>query len=291
MSPQKVAFLKLCLLLLVLGLSLFVFVLWAKDDTQTELAKDIRDIIGLAHPQVPVVAAPPAPEPVVEVLLPEPEPAPEPVKPERVELSYREFVDTPGMWPRSLELMVETRVPIIFNGKNFGTMRFVPGQIIKVDSIQHNQEIIGSVEGNYLSIPAGKTSVLQAFHAKYGERYYIRLPGVVAQSGEPAAAADESFQVDLLYAMREWCHLNYGDSTFEVTDDTLVLHWLAKGNASVDFRAEARAVARQYLKLLTERGGTDNYASCEIYHPKTGQLLGTGSFFAPAFSSQGFSQR
>jgi hypothetical protein len=291
MSYQKVIFIKLCLIALLCALFVGVFVLWAKSDGDSIFAKNVRALIGLTGPAIPESTIEPAAAPVIEVALPKPL-EPEPVKPSKplpVEFNYKEFVDSPGMWPDVLELMFETSVPIIYNGKHLGQMRFVPGQVIKVDSIHHNQKIIGSVDGNYLSIPAAKTSLLQTFHDEYGEQYYMRLPEGFAESSNEDEEA--KFQVDLLYAMRKWCDLHYGNCSFEIADEALILRWLAQEDAPVNFLVEGRAVARQYLKLVAERGGTDNYAACEIYHPRTGKLLGIGSFFTPSFSALGFSQR
>jgi hypothetical protein len=264
------------------------FVYWAKYDAGSDIAREVRHVIGLSGPQVDaivvapvVVAAQPA---VIEAVVPAPI---EPSRPIRSEMSYAEFVETPEMWPSELELMLETSVPIIYRGNDFGQIRFVPGQTIQVDSILPTVEIIGSVDGNALSIPAGKTSLLQWFKAKYGETRYMRLPEVVPARSQ---AGEVERHTELLYEIRRWCYLNFGDCTFEITDDALVLRWLATEDAPVNFRAEANMLARYYLKCQAERGGIDNYAPCEIYHPRTGRLLGVGSFFVPDLSAHGFSR-
>lgn len=283
MSPQKVVVLKLLLMTACLILAATFFILWAKDDTETQLAEDVRELIGLPHPvtSVPVVE----PEPVVEPVV-EPEPVVEVVKPRPMatEMSFQAFVDQPDLWPEELELTLETSVPIRYREHNFGTMRFVPGQVLKVETILETKEIIGSVDGNYLIVPSEKTSLLPWFHDKYRGTYFMRYPGVSIATEE--SQDDGRFHVDLLEGMRKWCYLNFGDCTFHITDDALILKWRPMEETPIDYRAEARMIAREYLERQAERGATDNYAPCEIYDLSSERLLGIGSFFIPSFVAQ-----
>lgn len=290
MTPQKVVVLKMLAMLVCLVAAAALFVMWAKDDAETQLAEDVREVIGLPHPDVelppePVVVPEPvvepeAPEAVVEVVKP---------RPLATEMSFQQFVGQPNLWPKSLELTLETSVPILYRERNFGSMNFVPGQTIEVETILSSKEVIGSVEGNYLIVPAEKTSLMPWFHDQYRGTYFMRYPGVVTSS-EETTEADGRFHVDLLEGMRKWCYINFGDCTFEITDDALVLRWRPKEDVAVDYRAEARMIAREYLQRQAELGATDNYAPCEIYDLSSGRLFGIGSFFIPSFVAQEYNQ-
>jgi hypothetical protein len=283
MSPQKVVLVKLLVMLACLVLAAVIFVMWAKEDTETQLAADVRDVIGLPDPRgnlqpEPVVVVEPepvAPKPVVEVAVP---------RPLATEISYQSFVEQPDLWPEELELTLETSVPILYREQQYGTMSFVPGQTLVVETILPTKEIIGSVDGNYLIVPAEKTSLMPWFHDQYRGVHFMRYPGVLPQI--ESTEDDGRFHVDLLEGMRKWCYLNYGDCTFHITDDALILRWRPQEDAPIDYRAEARAVALEYLQRQAELGSTDNYAPCEIYDLSTGKLSGIGSFFIPSFVAQ-----
>jgi hypothetical protein len=287
MSPQKVVFIKLLVIFTCLALGAALFVMWAKQDTATELAKDVRVAIGLPHPSgalppAPVAevvqAVPVVPEVVVEVAK---------ARPLAIELSFQAFVGQPDLWPDTLELTLETSVPILYRDRDFGSMRFVSGQILEVETILASQQVVGSVEGNYLIVPVQKTSLMPWFQDRYRGTYFMRYPGV-ARVEDTATVDDGRFHVDLLEGMRKWCYRNFGDCTFEITDDALVLRWRPKEDAPIDYRVEARAIAREYLQRQAERGATDNYAPCEIYDLSSGRLLGIGSFYIPSFTAQAY---
>jgi hypothetical protein len=289
MSPQKVVFIKLLMMGAGVVVAAALFVMWAKDDTETQLAEDVREVIGLSHPYVEMPPEPVVmPDPVVEPVMPEP--VVEVVQPRALatEMSFQAFVDQPDLWPESLELTLETSVPILYRERDFGTMRFVPGQTIAVETILDSKAVIGAVDGNYLIVPSEKTSLLPWFHDKYRGTYFMRYPGVFAS---PEATNDDGrFHVDLLEGMRKWCYLNYGDCTFQITDDALILRWRAQEDAPIDYRAEARMIAREYLERQAQLGASDNYAPCEIYDLSSGRLLGIGSFFIPSFVAQEYNQ-
>lgn len=285
MAPQKVAALKILVLFVFLTVAATFFVRWAKEDTETELAKDVRNVIGLAHPAVEL-----PPEPIVEPepVMPEPVVEVAPPRPVATEMSYADFVDQPRLWPKELELTLETSVPILYGKHDFGTMSFVPGQTLVVETILDSKEIVGSVDGNYLIVPAEKTSLMPWFHDKYRGTYFMRYPGVMASAEVPVD--DGRFHVDLLEGLRKWCYINFGDCTFDITDEALVLRWRPKEEASINYRLEASMLAREYLKRQAVLGSTDNYAPCEIYDLSTGRLLGIGSFFIPSFVAQEYNQ-
>jgi hypothetical protein len=291
MPPQKVALLKVLALLVCLILAAVIFVDWAKDDTETELAYEVREVIGLPHPVVELPPEPlvePEPEPIVE-----PEPVVEVAKPRplAIEMSYANFVAQPDLWPETLELTLETSVPILYREHDFGTMSFVPGQTLVVETILATKEIIGSVEGNYLIVPAEKTSLMPWFHDTYRGKYFMRYPGVFTSTEDDVAADDDGrFHVDLLEGMRKWCYINFGDCTFHINDDALVLRWRPQEDVAIDYRAEARMIAREYLQRQAELGATDNYAPCEIYDLSSGNLYGIGSFYIPSFVAQEYHQ-
>jgi len=55
-----------------------------------------------------------------------------------------------------------------------------------------------------------------------------------------------------------------------------------KRNFKARQRMEAREIARTYLALQKELGGSDTYAACRIVHPRSGELMGAGSIFVPS---------
>jgi hypothetical protein len=295
MAPQGVALIKLIIFAVGLGAGLTVLILWAKSDAESEIAQQVRDIIGLADPVVVVVVEVVAKPmslslpPSVVVVVPSPIVTEVPA-PSTTEMSFRDFVDDIRMWPHSLELTLETSVPIIYRGNNFGQMRFVPGKTIQVESILHSSEIIGSVDGNFLTIPVGKTNLLKWFEDKYAATHTMRLPEFTPPNFDSDEAGEDEYKVSLIDEMRRWCYINLGDCSFEITEDALILRWLPKEDVPINFRAEAREVVRKYLQFQSERGGGDNYAPCEIYHPTTGELLGASSFFIPLMAATELSQ-
>jgi hypothetical protein len=290
MTPLKVVALKMLAMLGCLVIAAALFMNWPKDDTETQLAEDVREVIGLPHPFVELPPEPVVvPEPVVEALTPEPVVEVAQPRPLATEMSYQEFVDQPNLWPDELELTSEISVAITYRERNFGTNRFVPGQTIEIEAILDSKEVIGSVGGSYLIVPAEKTNLMPWFHDKYRGTYFMRYPGVMASSAE-TTEDDGRFHVDLLEGMRKWCYINFGDCTFEITDDALVLRWRPDGEAAVDYYAEARMVAKEYLQRQAELGATDNYAACEIYDLSSGRLFGIGSFFIPSFAAQEYNQ-
>lgn len=292
MSPQKIVLIKLATFVFCLGAALAALIMWAKNDAASEAAQEVRDFIGLVDPIAEVVEKPiiPTPQPVVVVSAPIAMEPLTPPAPSLIEISFQELVDNIRMWPRLLELTLETSVPILYSGNNYGQMRFVAGQTIQVESILRSAEIIGSVDGNYLSIPVGKTNLQQWFAEKYAKTHTLRIPESMPSNFDSVEGQDGAHQVSLINDMRRWCYINFGACSFTITDDALVLRWLPQEDVPINFRAEAREVARKYLQFQAERGEVDNYAPCEIYHPSTGELLGAGSFFIPLSTASGVSQ-
>lgn len=269
-------------ILLAVSTCLFWLIVWAARAADSELAAQIRQVIGLPHPaQVAAVPELPEPEDVVEA-----EPEPEPMEsqaeaePEPTQLTYAELVEKRQMWPASLQLIVEERIPVVFNGRNYGYLEFSPGQILRVESLLASGQIRGRVNDNHLNLSVDQTNLGQWFEQTYRGDYILELaagsdwgPEVVGHQKAPSPE-------EILAEMRYWCYRTFGPSIdFDITDDSLVLKWMPDGNMSLDLRAEARAVARQYLLAQAAMGGRDNYAACEIRHPRTDELLGSGSVY------------
>jgi hypothetical protein len=290
MSSRKVALFKILAISAVFLVAGALFIMWAKDDTETQLAEDVRDLLGLPHPFVEL-----PPEPVVEpepVVVPEVVVEPEPyVEPEPVvlELSFQGLVEHRHLWPKSLDLTFEANVPILYQERNFGTIRLVPGETFKVEMIYASREVLGSVNGRSMIISAEQTNLLSWFNDKY-RGTYVMAPSEVSAPSADIVDEGERFHVDLLEGMRKWCNLNYGDCTFEISDDALVLRWSPGKDVLIDYRAEARLIAREYLQRQAVLGATDNYACCEIYDRSSKRLLGLGSFFLHSFVAQEYNQ-
>ena len=292
-SPQRVIVLKMLALVVCLLAAAALFVNWARNDTETQLAEDVRNFLGLPHPFVELPSVPIVVEPEPEPVMPEPVVEVVEVEPLIREMSYAEFVDQPKLWPKSLKLTVEISEPIIYRARNFGTNRFVEGQTIEVEAILGSKKVVGFVAGSHLMVPAEKTNLMEWFHETYRDVYFMRYPGVSTSASTVGAAADdddERYHVDLLEGMRKWCSNNFGDWTFDMTDEALVLRWRPKKGILINYRSEARMIAREYLQRQAKQGATDNYAPCEIYDTSTGHLLGQASFFAPALVAQEYHQ-
>ena len=278
LSPQRRALLKLFYILLVASTCLVWVIVWAARNADSAFAAQVRQIIGLPHP-APATPVPELPEPV-QVVEPEPvEHVPEP-DPEPTRLTYADLVERRQMWPANLQLAVEKRFPVVFNGKNYGHLEFAPGEILRVESLFGSRQIRGRVNENHLNISVSQTNLEEWFEQEYGSDYILDL----AEESKPAVDVSKLRHAvsreEILAEMRYWCYTTFGPSiSFDIGEDSLVLKWLPNEDWPIDFRAEARAVARQYLVTQAAMGGKDNYAACEIRHPRTNELLGAGSVY------------
>ena len=290
-KAQRVALLKTLLVFIMLGGGCAIVLFWAAQSDDSEMAQSIRKIVGFPEPkssigeqEVIVVEAPVVPQPQPVALA---ETAAEPVaaaEPETLpELTFKEIAAQRQLWPKSLHLKLAVRVPIRYNGKDYGFMEFPKGVSIKVDGLSAGGEIFCQIDGNYLSLSVYETDFYGWFKANYGERYDVQP--VVVDMGTKASSryrlGTEKGEAAFWAEMRIWCHQNYEAVTLTVEEDTLVFLWLPKEDAPIDFSVEAREIARQFLLKRAKYGGRENYAACEIRHPVTDELLGASSIFIP----------
>jgi len=290
-KAQRVALLKTLLVFIMLGGGCAIVLFWAAQSVDSEAAQSIRKIVGFPEPkssigeqEVIVVEAPVVPQPQPVALA---ETAAEPVaaaEPETLpELTFKEIAAQRQLWPKSLHLKLAVRVPIRYNGKDYGFMEFPKGVSIKVDGLSAGGEIFCQIDGNYLSLSVYETDFYGWFKANYGERYDVQP--VVVDMGTKASSryrlGTEKGEAAFWAEMRIWCHQNYEAVTLTVEEDTLVFLWLPKEDAPIDFSVEAREIARQFLLKRAKYGGRENYAACEIRHPVTDELLGASSIFIP----------
>ncbi|MGZ0657660.1 hypothetical protein ACWPKO_01530 [Coraliomargarita sp. W4R53] len=291
-KAQRVALLKTLLVFLLLGGGCAIVLFWAAQSEDSEMAQSIRKIVGFPEPKsnkedraqqevlVPAPAAV-APQPTVALAQPEPVVVAEPET--LPELTFKEIAAQRQLWPKSLHLKLAVRVPIRYNGKDYGFMEFPKGVLIKVDGLSAGGEIFCQIDGNYLSLSVYETDFYGWFKANYGERYDVQP--VVVDMGTKASSryrlGTEKGEAAFWAEMRIWCHQNYEAVTLTVEEDTLVFFWLPKEDAPIDFPVEAREIARQFLLKRAKYGGRENYAACEIRHPITDELLGASSIFIP----------
>lgn len=280
-----------------IGLCLIVagatgLILWAKTNTESRFAQHIRQLVGIELPKEIEVKSTPRVETVSEAPEPEPEPeaeealAPEP-KPERITLTFRELVESPAKWPTALKMRSEKQVPIRYNGNLYGQMSFVLGQEIQVESLRGDNQILGTIDGNHLIIAAHETDIGYWYRETYGESHRLALSGNRAlQFDAPANPSGEYSQTDHLNDVRYWCYRYYDSASIEKQSDRLVLKWTPQRDVETNFAFEAREIARYYLLSQAPYGGDDNYASCDIYHKSTGELLGSGTVFIPSLNER-----
>jgi len=93
------------------------------------------------------------------------------------------------------------------------------------------------------------------------------------------------YEQQLITELRRWLLRAYHTPLIELGEDTLILQWPTRTRdlAEIDYAQEALNVARAYLRIQSELGGSDNYASCEIRDPNTNALLGSKGIFMPRF--------
>ena len=123
------------------------------------------------------------------------------------------------------------------------------------------------------------TNFSKWFKDTHGEDYEITYPEV-----ENNTRADD-FEQELITRLRRWSLQMYKTPLIEVGENSLILRWhsRAREQAEVNYAQEAMNVARAYLRIQAELGGSDNYASCEIRDTDTGELLGSNGIFMPRF--------
>lgn len=280
---QKALVLTLSLFL-ALGAAITAVIVWAKNDAESKVAEQLRSLIGIPHPGTPqkaLASAKPTHQPIVAPEPPPAAPIPEPVI-RRDQLSWKAFATSHSMWPNSLEVVIDKAIPVRFRTKNIGEMVFESGQKITVSAITDEGQIIGSINSNEISISYEATNLASWFDEKYGQNQALALPSIPASlSNGPTTEPENNSDQELLYRMRLWAVTNYDTPLFELTDNAIVLKWSPKEEAEIDFRLEAREIARKYLMLGADLGTGENYANCEIRDPATNELLGSNGIFIP----------
>ncbi len=281
---RRTALLQSILVFMLLGLACGLVLVWAAKSEDSELARSIRHIIGLSDPApAEIVVEEPPSVPVVEppVFAPEPlvEPEPAPI----TEITFREVAARRQLWPKSLTLKLSVQVAIRYNGKDYGFMKFPRGRQLRVNALMPGGEIYCQIDGNHLSLSVYETDFYGWFKQTHGADYKIQpiVVDFVSQAtvrhklGTPKG--DAAFWAE----MRIWCQQNYDSVLLKVGEDRLIFAWLPKEDVPINFPAEAREIARNYLLKRAKYGGHENYAACEIRHPITGELLGASSIFIP----------
>lgn len=273
----------LLILLFFIGATLY----WAHVDRDSRLAATIRELTGiplaggeaLADDADPVVEPEQPPEPAAEVEEPiEPEP-----EPEKLVLDWPGFLERDFLWPDTLRITLEKSVPIQYYGTNFGEMFFTPGQLVQVDSIREDFTIRGTVNGNDLIIATDQTNFRDWLEETYGEEYILNIPKYGQDAGQKTERAELlSILPSVENELRRWALVNYQSGDLSIGPKEIVIAWALTVGSTSDYRYEARRIARKYLELQAEANGTDNFASCRIVHPETGELLGVDSIFIPA---------
>lgn len=269
--------------LTIMGVGFVLLAYWAYQTEDSEWAKSIRDLLNRVRPeQVEEVeeVSPVAKEVVEPVSI-----SPVPVGPLPIQLiTMADISQQKHLWPKSLPLLVVKQVKIRYNKKEYGFMEFTRGMILQVDALTSNGEVLGWIDGNYLSLSVHETNFVSWFEENYEGRYDLepvifddlkRFSRVRLRLG--TAEGDAEFWSE----MRIWCHQNYGSISLEVGEENLLFKWLPKEDVPIDYEMEARLIARKYLTLCNKFGSPDNFAACEIRHPVTDEFLGSSSMFIP----------
>ena len=280
-------------LLGLLGIAILVLVVWLRNDRNSSIAAELRQMIGIslnapsreADASGPAPAPrpePPAPEPVVDTAPPEetriadkatPEPVPE-------TLAWRAFLDRPGLWPDSLRITFTAEVPILYRGTHFGSMFFEPGQQLEVVDLRPGRLILGVVNDMHILLPAASTDLAAWFRKTYESRYRLEQ-GDSALDAAQSENGERLNEAKMLREFRIWCYRNYESINFKITDEGIDFRWAEDSEILTDYRFEAHEIARKYLLIQAANGGSDNYAACRIFDPDSGELLGSGGIFMP----------
>lgn len=290
-KSQRNALLLTCLILGTFFAICVGFLYWAAQAPDSEMARSVRKAIGIPEPFVEPAPAPPAPKVVAEAPPePESEPAPEPEIPPEPEpaplpeITYAEIASRADLWPEMLRLELSKRVYIRYNGNVYGHMQFSSGMPLKVDALGKSGEVFGWIDGNYLSLSIEETNFEDWFRSEYAERYQlqpIQVEPVLAEGAARHQVGTKQGDAEFWTEMRIWCDRNYDSISLDIQEDTLVFRWLPNEDVPIDYALEAREIARNFLLMRAARGSNENYASCEIRHPVTDELLGASSIFIP----------
>lgn len=196
------------------------------------------------------------------------------------EMTWAEFIERPSMWPDSLSITTEQEIPVRYRGNNYGKMVFSPGQMIEVFELSQDGRMLGSIGENIVFIPAYATNLKEWFLGRHGKYEKLIMPETPEVPRLANRLSDEDEQ-QLLTELRIWVLKNYDTHAIQIEEDKLTLQWTPIEETDIDFRLEAREIARRYLMLGAAKGRDDNYASCEIVHASTGEFLGANGIFIP----------
>jgi len=223
-------------------------------------------------------------EQVVVTQEPEVSPVPPPIPGMIQDISLTELSAQSSLWPETLKLTRTQQVEIRYNNNVYGYMEFDTDTEIEVESISPNGEVLGAVNNYFLSLSADQTDLFAWFASNHSDTYHLTnaTTATPPSTEEDLASIDtKEGNADFWSEMRIWCYKNYGAASIMALEDNLVFKWQPKENVPINFQYEAREIARHYLLKRAERGSKENYASCEIRHPGTGELLGSAGIFIP----------
>lgn len=281
---ERKALIKAVIFFLILVCGCALVLLWAAGSQESEVAEKIRKTVGIKAP------APVAPKEIPSTpgagtsqsmsntqLAAPPEPTPIPT------ITFLEITKSPRLWPKTVALKKSKQVSIRYQDNTYGHMEFTEDSEIEVIALKAPSNVYCSINGNFLSLSVNETKFVEWFTEKYADRYLLEAIAPDALNAKEATTDLSSSEGEKTYLnqMRLWCHQNYESISLEIGEDALIFKWLPKEDAPIDFQLEAREIARKYLLLRAELGGTENYAACEIRHPVTNELLGAGSVFIP----------
>lgn len=273
--------------LIILGVCLSLLIFWAYQTEDSDIAKSIRGLIdGFKSESVEVVEEPEPTFAKEEIEPPESAPEVQLGPPPIQSITMEDISKQKHLWPSSLPLTVTKQVRIRYNEKEYGFMEFSEGMTIEVEALTANGEVLGRIDGNYLSLSVHETTFVSWFEESYEGRY--ELEAVVFDdlkrfSRVRFRLGTEQGDAEFWSEIRIWCHKNYGSVSLEIGEDNLVFKWLPEEDVPIDFGYEAREIARKYLMLRNKFGSPENFAACEIRHPVTDEFLGSSSMFIPRF--------
>lgn len=272
--------------LVVFGAVLGLVVFWAFQTEDSEIAESIRKLFREAPPVEEEVVIQPEPEMPGEPAPVAPTPETPVVPPPVPSITMDEISRQKFLWPRNLSLTMDKQVPIRYNDKEYGFMEFSKGMPIHVDALTSNGEVLGKIDGNYLSLSVHETDFVSWFEGKYSDRYVLEdivFDDLSRSSRARFRLGTEQGDAEFWSEMRIWCHQNYDSVSLEIGEDSLIFRWLPREDVEINYDAEAREIARKYLTLRNKFGSPENFAACEIRHPVTDEFLGSSSMFIPRF--------
>jgi hypothetical protein len=287
---QRRALLITGLIFLLIGGAVAVVIIWSAKSEDSPLAESIRSLIGIPDPEVTQVATQPMVQPVPVPTPPEVDTIPEPeavveAEPEPLpEVTMADFSKQRHLWPESLKLRYTKQVAIRYNDQHYGFMEFAKDTLVVVDSFAASGEVFCVIDGNFLSLSVHETNFVHWFETTFADQYRLHpiifdehTVGTRSRFRLGTPEGDAAFWAE----MRIWCQQNYESVSLEIGEDHLVFRWLPKEDVPIDFQLEAREIARNYLLKRAKYGGRENYATCEIHHPITGEVLGVSAMFIP----------